>query len=185
MIAAAASFDLAALKAILGPDADYLVATGEPVKDRETASAFAAKAREKKVVVVDPKDPNRATLDRRRPGLAAPDPDRPERRHVAIRREGRAAGDRPPAIGANELDAIQICHGYVEAQHEYALVKHDGASVNQYAQRIISTHRQAGRPRVEERRRHLGGPGRREHRQGHRAGLLRKAMPYHGYTSRS
>jgi len=42
-------------------------------------------------------------------------------------------------IGANELDAIAICNGFVEAQHEYAQTKHDGAIVNQYAQRIIST----------------------------------------------
>jgi hypothetical protein len=42
-------------------------------------------------------------------------------------------------VGNNELDAIQICRGYVEAQKAYALVKHDGALVNQYAQRIIST----------------------------------------------
>ena len=42
-------------------------------------------------------------------------------------------------IGRNELDAIQICHGYVEAQHEYALRKREGFEVNQYAQRIIST----------------------------------------------
>ena len=41
-------------------------------------------------------------------------------------------------IDSNELNAIEICHGYVEAQHEYALMKR-GASVNQYAQRIIST----------------------------------------------
>ena len=42
-------------------------------------------------------------------------------------------------IGRNELDAIEVCRGYVEAQHEYALEKHDGALVNQYAQRIVST----------------------------------------------
>jgi len=37
------------------------------------------------------------------------------------------------------LDAIDVCIGYVEAQHEYASQKHDGSTVNQYAQRIIST----------------------------------------------
>jgi hypothetical protein len=42
-------------------------------------------------------------------------------------------------IGGNELDAIDICHGYVEAQHEYALDVHNGSELNQYAQRIIST----------------------------------------------
>jgi hypothetical protein len=44
-------------------------------------------------------------------------------------------------VGQNELDAIQICRGYVEAQHEYALAKRT-AGVNQYAQRIISTEGQ-------------------------------------------
>jgi len=42
-------------------------------------------------------------------------------------------------IGANELDAIQICRGFVEAQHEYASQVHDDSRINQYAQRIIST----------------------------------------------
>jgi Protein of unknown function (DUF2950) len=42
-------------------------------------------------------------------------------------------------IGANELDAIQVCRGYVEAQYDYAFEKRDGYDVNQYAQHIIST----------------------------------------------
>ena len=42
-------------------------------------------------------------------------------------------------IGANELDAIQVCRGFVEAQEEYASQVHDDSGVNQYAQRIIST----------------------------------------------
>jgi hypothetical protein len=42
-------------------------------------------------------------------------------------------------IGANELDAIQICRGFVEAQKEYALEVHDNSGVNQYAQKIFST----------------------------------------------
>jgi hypothetical protein len=42
-------------------------------------------------------------------------------------------------IGANELDAIQICRGFVDAQKEYAAEVHDDSGVNQYAQRIIST----------------------------------------------
>jgi Protein of unknown function (DUF2950) len=42
-------------------------------------------------------------------------------------------------IGTNELDAIAICRGFVEAQQEYAQEKHDDSTVNQYAHRIIST----------------------------------------------
>ena len=42
-------------------------------------------------------------------------------------------------VGENELNAIEICRGFVEAQHEYAEEKHDGSKVNQYAQHILST----------------------------------------------
>ena len=42
-------------------------------------------------------------------------------------------------VGANELNAIEICRGFVEAQHEYAQEKHDDSKVNQYAQHVLST----------------------------------------------
>src|SRR5204862_6134038 len=42
-------------------------------------------------------------------------------------------------VGANELDAIEICHGFVEAQMQYAVELHGDSRVYQYAQRIIST----------------------------------------------
>ncbi len=44
-------------------------------------------------------------------------------------------------IGANALDAIEICLGYVKAQYDFALQPHEGYQVNQYAQHIISTSR--------------------------------------------
>jgi Protein of unknown function (DUF2950) len=37
------------------------------------------------------------------------------------------------------IQGINICHGYVEAQNEYALPKRDGYDVNQYTQHVIST----------------------------------------------
>jgi hypothetical protein len=42
-------------------------------------------------------------------------------------------------IGANELDAIQICRDYAEAQVAYASRDHDGDKVREYAQKILST----------------------------------------------
>jgi hypothetical protein len=45
-------------------------------------------------------------------------------------------------IGANELDAIQICRGYVEAQYEYALQQRAINDVNQYAQHIVALGKQ-------------------------------------------
>lgn len=42
-------------------------------------------------------------------------------------------------IGENEQDAIEAVQGYVAAQRAYASERHDGARINQYAQRIVST----------------------------------------------
>ena len=74
-------------------------------------------------------------------------------------------------IGANELDAIQICHGYVEAQHEYALQPHEGYDVNQYAQRIISTPGEKGWSGLAKSRWYLGWSNRRKDRPCDRARL--------------
>jgi hypothetical protein len=41
-------------------------------------------------------------------------------------------------IGRDELDAIQSCLAYVDAQNEYADKDHSGAGVGVYAQRIVS-----------------------------------------------
>ncbi len=139
LIAAADSFDVAALKAILGPDGAKLVVTKDAVLDKLQAESFAAKAREKNAIVLDEKNPNRATLTVGELDWPVPIP--------IVKRNGKwlfdsKAGAREVLyrrIGRNELDAIEICHDYVVAQHAYALEKHDGSEVNQYAQKVIST----------------------------------------------
>src|ERR1041384_3452132 len=57
LIAAADPYDEAALKEILGPDSYDIIHTGEPARDREVSAQFAAKAREKKTVAPDQKNP--------------------------------------------------------------------------------------------------------------------------------
>jgi hypothetical protein len=42
-------------------------------------------------------------------------------------------------IGRNELNAMEVCRGYAEAQLEYAADAHDGDGLLKYAQRIVST----------------------------------------------
>jgi len=139
LIAAAESFDVPALKEILGPDGLDLVVTEDTVNDRTQAQNFAAKAREKNAIVRDPKKSSRAQLTVGNEDWPLPIPlvksskgwrfdTKAGRQELLYRR-----------IGQNELDAIEVCRGYVEAQHEYALEKHDGATVNQYAQRVLST----------------------------------------------
>ena len=42
-------------------------------------------------------------------------------------------------LGADELDALRVCLGYVEAQEEYARVDRNGDGMLEFAQRILST----------------------------------------------
>src|SRR4029077_9191441 len=130
-------FDVAALKEILGPDSADIVSSEDPVQDKNKALAFAAKAKEKNAIEIDKKDPNRAIL------LVGND-DFPLAIPI-VKRKGKWSFDTKVGreeilnrrIGANELNAIAICRGFVEAQHEYAEEKHDDSKVNQYAQRIL------------------------------------------------
>ena len=139
LIGAAEKFDVAELAYIFGPDGEDVVFSGEFAQDRQHAANFVAEAHEKKSVSVDPKTGNRAFLLVGNEDWPFPVP--------LVKKSDKWSFD-PKAgrqellyrrIGANELDAIQICHGYVEAQHEYALQPQEGYDVNQYAQRIVST----------------------------------------------
>ena len=138
LVTATSTYDEAQLKEILGQNSWDITHTGEPARDKENAQAFAEQAKTKMSIEVDPKNRNRATMVVGNEDWPLPIPiikvgslwyfDTNAGRQELLRRR----------VGRNELDAIQICHGYVEAQHEYALAKKENG-VNQYAQRIIST----------------------------------------------
>jgi Protein of unknown function (DUF2950) len=139
LVAAAEQFDQRLLLEIFGPGGEDIVFSGEYPQDRKRAADFAAEAHEKKSVSVDSKKGNRAFLLVGNEDWPFPVPivklgakwafdAKAGRQELLYRR-----------IGSNELDAIDICHGYVEAQHEYALQKREGYDANQYAQRIVST----------------------------------------------
>jgi Protein of unknown function (DUF2950). len=139
LLRAAEVFDVAALQQILGPDAADLITSADPVADKKRATDFAAKAKEKTSFNVDPKNSKRSILSVGSDDFPLAIP--------MVQRKGKWIFDTKAGrdeilmrrIGANELDAIEICRGFVEAQHEYAQEKHDDSQVNQYAQKIIST----------------------------------------------
>jgi hypothetical protein len=180
-VQAADSWNADELNQILGPHGEDLVSSEDSVRDKNIAAQFAAKAKEKTVVKVDPKNPARATLVVGNDDWPMPIP--------IVKKNGvwlfdTAAGKQEMLyrrIGANELDAIQICRGYVEAQHEYALEKHDGSLLNQYAQKVIST---PGKHdglvwRTEDGK--LGGPISENIADALQQGYSDKTKPYHGY----
>jgi hypothetical protein len=139
LVAAANDFNQNALVEIFGPSAENLVFSGEPVQDREHAEAFAAKAKEKTAVSLDSKTGSRAFVV-----VGADEWPFP----VPIVKTGSKwffdtkAGQQEllyRRIGENELDAISICHGYVDAQYDYAFRKRQAYEPSQFAQKIIST----------------------------------------------
>jgi hypothetical protein len=138
-VKAASDFDVPAMLQILGPDGKDIVSSADPVSDKNRAVAFAAEAHEKMDVVIDPKNPKRATLDVGNEAWPSPIP--------IVKRGGKWLFDTKAGlreilyrrIGTNELDAITICRGFDDAQLDYASQIHDNSGVNQYAQKFIST----------------------------------------------
>jgi len=139
LIDAAEKYDVATLEAIFGPAGKEIVHSGEPAYDKEIAQKFAAEARTKMELSVDP-------TTKRRAFITVGDEDWPF--PVPIVKTGTNWSFDSKAglheillrrIGRNELDAIEVARGFVEAQHEYAMEKHGNSKVNEYAQRIIST----------------------------------------------
>lgn len=139
LIKAAGSYDVDALLEIFGPGGKDFVSSADPVHDKSIAAEFAAKARERESVSIDPANNARAVLSVGTDDWPLPIPivkrgskwyfdSQQGRQEILFRR-----------IGANELDAIQICRGFVDAQQEYASEIRDNSGVNQYAQRIVST----------------------------------------------
>jgi len=183
LVEAAAAFEVPALKEILGPASADIVASEDPVMDKERAQTFVTKAKEKQAIEVDPKNPNRAILAVGEDAFPLPIP--------LVKHKDKWSFDTKAGlqeillrrIGANELDAIAICNGFVEAQHEYASTKHDGAIVNQYAQRIISTPGKQDGLAWQNAEGKWEGPVGEEIAKALQQGYAKKdkPQPYHGY----
>jgi hypothetical protein len=126
------------LTAILGKEGEALVSSEDTILDRNNAIAFAAEARVRQRLEYD-ESRKSAVLTVGAGDWPLPIPiveqggkwyfDAEAGHEEVLRRR----------IGRNELNAIEVCRDYVDAQWTYALEKHDGALVNQYAQRVIST----------------------------------------------
>jgi hypothetical protein len=181
LIQAAELFDVPALKDILGPDGEDLVASEDAVQDKNRAVAFAAMAHEKDSIEVDPKNSNRAILLVGNDDWPLPIP--------IVKRSGKWYFDSKAGrdevllrrIGANELDVLEICRGFVEGQEEYSAQKHDGSAVNQYAQRIISTPGKQDGLAWKNPDGTWGGPVGEDVARALEQGYSDKSQPYHGY----
>jgi hypothetical protein len=181
LVRAAEQFDETALVQIFGSGNDDVVFSGEVVQDRKRAADFAAEAREKMKVTVEPKNGQRAYVLVGNEDWPFPVP--------IVKKGGKWFFDSKTGkqellnrrIGSNELDAINICHGYVEAQTEYALQKREGYDVNQYAQRVISTPGKQDGLSWRNADGTIGGPIGEKIAEAIAQGYTSKEGPYHGY----
>ena len=182
LIQAADTFDVAGAKEILGAEGEDLISSEDPVMDRNRAKAFAAKAKEKNSIELDKKNPNHAILLVGNDNFPLPNP--------IVKQKGKWSFDTKEGreeilnrrVGANELNAIEICRGFVEAQHEYAQEKHDDSKVNQYAQRILSTPGKHDGLAWKNPDGGWGGPIGEEVAQALEEGYkAERGTPYHGY----
>ena len=178
LIKAAESYDVPALLEIFGPEGKDLVESADPVRDKARAQEFVEKAHEKNSVSVEK---TKAVLLIGKDDWPLPVPivlkqgqwhfdTRAGRQEILFRR-----------IGENELDAIQVAHGYVEAQKEYVSTIHDDSNLHEYARKIISTPGKQdglywknpdGTP---------GGPISEGIARAIEQGYTDKSAPYHGY----
>jgi hypothetical protein len=181
LIKAAGDDDLQALTAMFGQDGEDLVSTADHVQDKNYAAAFAERAQKKNSVVIDAKDPNRATILVGDEAWPLPVP--------LVKKGGKWYFDSKTGhdevlyrrIGANELDAIQICRGFVEAQEEYASEVHDNSGINQYAQRMISTGGKQDGLAWKNSDGSWGGPVSETIAKAIQEGYTTRGEPFHGY----
>jgi len=181
LVDAAEKFNVTSLIRIVGPQGEDLVLTGEYAQDRERAQEFAAQARKKKQVTLDPKTDARAYL-------LVGEEDWPFALPI-VKHDGRwsfdaAAGRRElmyRRIGSNELDAIDICEGYVDAQFDFAYRKRQGYEAPHYAQHIISSPGKQDGLAWKNPDGSWGGPIGEKIAETIEQGYNLKADPYHGY----
>ena len=181
MILAVKSDDVPALLQIFGPAGKDFVDTSDDVQDKKSRAAFAALVQEKMHVDTDPRNPNRAILSVGNEDWPLPVP--------IVKQGGKWHFDSKAGrteildrhIGENELDAIAICRGFVEAQKEYAQQVHDHSAVNQYAQRIISTSGKQDGLAWQNSDGSWGGPVGEAVAKALEEGYVDKAKPFHGY----
>ena len=136
LVGAAKSDDLKAIVAVLGPDGEDIVSSGDQVADAATRTKFVAAYDARHTIAME--GDNKAVMVIGPEDFPVPIP--------LVRKDGQWRFDTAAGrdeilfrrIGQNELDAIQSTLAYVDAQDEYAEKDRTGDGANTYARRIIS-----------------------------------------------
>jgi hypothetical protein len=128
--------DTKGMMAILGPEGEDIISSGDAVADKETQERF-VKAYQERADFVKEKD-DRVSIIVGNDNWPFPIP-------IVKRGEGwvfdtKAGREEVLSrrIGRNELKSIEMCGAYVEAQREYASTDRERDGIIQYAQKVMS-----------------------------------------------
>jgi Protein of unknown function (DUF2950) len=182
LLEAAQSHDQTTLLAVLGPEAKSLISTGDPVADRASNERF-VKAYEEAHTLVQSGD-TKVVLQIGKDEWPFPIP---LIKDSAGWRFDTQAGKEEllnRRIGRNELDVIQVCLAYVDAQREYYMRNPLNSALLQYASKLISTKGKRDglywETSADEPPSPLGPLVAQARREGYKR-AAGKPTPYHGY----
>jgi hypothetical protein len=138
VIAAAEKNDVATLNAIFGANSKAILTSGDPKQDEQERAEFARVARSKYKIEKDPMNLHRVMLDIGPQDWPFPVP--------IVEKDGKwsfepAQGElevRVRRIGANEIDIMDMCAGFVQAQQQYAEADRDKDGILEYAEFLMS-----------------------------------------------
>jgi len=187
LVQAARAHDTAALVRFLGPGSQRIVSSGDPVSDRQARERFVQAYDE--ASRLEPVTEAEAVLYLGKDDWPFPIPlvkdakgwgfDVPRGREEILRRR----------IGRNELETIQVCLAYVDAQREYAAQDWNGDGVRQYAQKVTSAPGKRDglfwETKANETPSPLGALAAKARGDGYQPGKSQAApVPFHGYLYR-
>lgn len=136
LVSALRSGDPQRMLKVLGPEGEKLVTSGDPVADRQARARFLAAFNQAHELVPHGDDQTILVVGENHWPFPIP----------AVRRDGHwlfdtLAGEQEilnRRIGTNELDAIEVCRAYVDAQREYASTDRNGDGFLEYAHSFMS-----------------------------------------------
>jgi Protein of unknown function (DUF2950) len=184
LVDAAKSSDRKAILAVLGPDGQAIVSSGDPVADGNMREKFVAAYEAKHTVELEGNGTQTLIIGDDNWPFPIPLVNNAGKWHFDTKQGFDEILSR--RIGRNELAAIQVAQAYVQAQNEYAELDPAGLGRGVYAQRIVSRPGKKdglywptseGEPQSP-----LGDLAAQASAEGYKAG--EKPIPFHGYYYR-
>jgi Protein of unknown function (DUF2950) len=127
----------AELLAVLGPESEELISSGDEVADKAARENFVSGYEEKNEL--EKEGPDKVVLSVGQDNWPLPIP--------IVKKDGRWVFDTQAGkeellnrrIGRNELNTIDVMHAFVDAEREYVSKDRNGDGATEFAQKIIST----------------------------------------------